>query len=218
MRFAFPGDHTFKIEAVSGPLRDLDGDPAFGIIDRDRQVIELDTSAPASERLRTAAHEIVHGWRWFAPPPPVQDEEAFCDWAALLMVSFATQIERQGGTLALLALEFDNLIRFDVAALTRTLRGLGVDRMTACGACEQRIAVGSVAVSKPKRHPISGRAIVDMAFACPTCDRVTHWAEFCGQAGRPTGECAIEPEYLDPDKAAEFVAAHPDKVTYQSAS
>lgn len=209
---------TYRVELCSYPLVDpATGGEAYALFDPDGRRIPLSMRTPPGERLDTLLHEWHHVVAWHTPPPADASSEAAAQWYAASAGSFIRQLMRQGGPAALLALECGPSGEFDAHAFSRSLVTLDADRVMMCAVCQQRIAPGSVVVSETRADPATAAPIVEMAFACPHCDHVQHWGEFANAGGKPSGVCAMEPEYLKGDALHAFEAAQQEKLLVHAA-
>lgn len=169
----------------------------------------ISPTCPIQARLDALLHELRHNWIYYSGLP--DDEEADADLFASMAGSIFTELEKQGGTMAVAAMNMRPAERFDLATFQRTLADFPDTPLICCAKCQQRIAPGSVVVSSPHADQKTSAMVVDMAFYCGGCDHVQTWREFATMSGRPTGAWAGKVEYLRGDAAWEFCAAHPDQ-------
>ncbi|MEO0966236.1 MAG: hypothetical protein AAFY08_14095 [Planctomycetota bacterium] len=209
---------TYTVDLCSYPLVDPNtGEQAYALFDPANRRIPLSMHTPPGERLDTLLHEWHHVVAWHTPPPEESDSEDAAQWYASSTGSFIRQLMRQGGPAALLALEAGPSGAFDPDAFQRSLVTLDADRVMMCAVCQQRIAPGSVAVTGTRADTKTAAPIVELAFVCPHCEHVQHWGEFANAGGKPSGVCALEPEYLGGDELAAFEAAWPHKLLAHAA-
>ncbi|MEM9414983.1 MAG: hypothetical protein AAGA29_05825 [Planctomycetota bacterium] len=211
------GDNAYKVQVAPKPLSDYRGEPAMGLCHGDRRLIEISPECPHGERLPVLLHELRHAWVYHFPPSTGHSEDD-ANYYASMTHAIINQLMNQGGPAALLNLETLGLKGFKPSAFGGTLADLGLDRMTACATCQQRIAPGSIRTTLPRPHPTNGASVMDLAFHCPFCDHVQSWTEFVTPGGTPSGVCAQQPEFYSGDDAALFCLENPDKITHHPAS
>lgn len=211
------GPYPYRVDITDGQLHDPEGRPADALIHGDRGLIQIAGTVAPGQRTRKLLHELAHAYCWHFPPP-IPGGEEWCDWFSTVTDAIIGQLMRQGGPAALMALELDTFLNFKPDAFTGSLADSGTERMLSCAMCQQRIAPGSVLITRPTAHPSNAAPIVGLAFYCPFCDHVQHWTEFVNAAGRPTGVCALEPEYFGGDEAEQFCQQFPEKTDIHPAS
>lgn len=214
MQFVIPSNQVYRVELADEPIIGDDGEPCWGEIDYTIRLIRISPTCPVQSRRSTLLHELRHAWR-FHLPMPLDDEEADANYYALMTDAIVEQLDRQGGSAALIGLGLkDSWVEFDPRALGRSLAEVDRNRQMACAYCRQPVSPGNVEAVGPQRHPKLAAPVMHLAFFCPHCDHVQHWCEFTNAAGRPTGACAVEPEVFGGAEAIAFCEAHPDKTTF----
>lgn len=104
MRFNV-GPYAYHVEITSDELEGDDGSRLLGLCEFLGRRIWISSRVPRGERLDVVLHELRHAWANHVPAPRTEEEEANL-WA-LATASTLRDLEAQGGTAALEALEPD---------------------------------------------------------------------------------------------------------------
>ena len=209
MRFTV-GSTIYTLEVAANPLVDPEtGRELRGFTDHDAKRFWISPTCPLNARLDTVLHELRHNWQEICDL--TLDPEADANRFAAQTSSIFVELERQGGSMALMALGLEPKQRFDLTSMQRTLADFLDCPIISCHRCQQRIAPGNVLVSQPYADPHTGAMVVDLAFACHGCRHVQTWSEFATMSGRPSGVWAGSPAFLRGDEYTEFCEKHPDQ-------
>lgn len=209
MRFNI-GPHIYTVEIAPNPIRHPDNDLELrGFTDHDAKRVWISPTCPLQARLDTLLHELRHNWQETCDltRDPEEDANRFAAQASSIFLD----LERQGGSMALMAMGKDAQQRYELTAMQRTLADFPDCPLVSCHVCQQRVAPGNVLVSAPHADPKTGAMIVDLAFACHGCGHVQKWSEFATMSGRPTGAWAGNPEFLRGDAYTAFCKEHADQ-------
>lgn len=157
-----------------------DGQPCKAKLDATARRILISDQLPRPERRRALVHELRHAWTAAHGRPA--DDEGDADDVAAMFEAVTQQLDRQGGTAALEALDPDAPPALARSVATPT-GGNSID----CGGCGARVMVGSVNNGPPKWNVTYGQYVVARWMECEACGGFTAWHEVSTQAGEPVG-------------------------------